>query len=205
MIGVQMSRVYKGPFEVVSSRHIYTNPWITVREDVVVRPGGTNSVFGVVDLMAGSSILALTDECEVYLAKEYKYGLQNYSIETVSGGVEAGETPLQTAIRELREEFGLEAREWINLGTIYPFTNVINSASHLFLALGVAVKYDPKPDPGEHIETLKLPLEQVVDMVMRGEIVNGSACTLILKAYHYLRSKQETVALNRSCCDGANP
>ncbi len=184
-----MSRVFKGPFEVISSRHIYTNPWITVREDKVIRPGGTESIFGVVDMMAGSSILALTDDCYVYLAKEYKYGVQNYSIETVSGGVEPGESPLETAVRELREEFGLEAREWISLGTIYPFTNVINSASYLFLALGVEIKHEPKPDPGEHIETLKLPLQQVVDMVMQGEITNGSACALILKAYYYLKSQ----------------
>jgi ADP-ribose pyrophosphatase len=116
--------------------------------------------------------------------------LQNYSIETVSGGVESGETPLETAIRELREEFGLEAREWISLGTIYPFTSVINSASYLFLALGVELKHKPTPDPGEHIETLKLPLEQVVEMVMNGEIINGSACTLILKAYYYLKARE---------------
>lgn len=64
-------------------------------------------------MMAGSSILALTDDSQVYLAREYKYGLQNYSIETVSGGLEVGETPLETAQRELREEFGMEAREWI--------------------------------------------------------------------------------------------
>lgn len=186
-----MSRVVKGPFEVVSTRHIYTNPWITVREDKVVRPGGTQSIFGVVEMMAGSSILALTDDCQVYLAREYKYGLQNYSIETVSGGLEVGETPLETAQRELREEFGMEAREWISLGTIYPFTNVISSASYLFLALGVEVKHPPKPDPGEHIETLKLPLERVVEMVMNGEIVNGSACALILKAYYYLKSMKQ--------------
>lgn len=186
-----MSRVVKGPFEVVSTRHIYTNPWITVREDKVVRPGGTQSIFGVVEMMAGSSILALTDDCQVYLAREYKYGLQNYSIETVSGGLEVGETPLETAQRELREEFGMEAREWISLGTIYPFTNVISSASYLFLALGVEVKHPPKPDPGEHIETLKLPLERVVEMVMNGEIVNGSACALILKAHYYLKSMKQ--------------
>lgn len=187
-----MSRVFKGPFEVISSRHIYTNPWITVREDRVVRPGGTESIFGVVDMMAGASVLALTDDCSVYLAKEFKYGLDNYSIETVSGGVESGETPQETAIRELREEFGMEAREWISLGTIYPFTSVINSASYLFLAFGVEVKYEPKPDPGEHIETLKLPLDQVVEMVMRGEITNGSACTLILKAHHYLKTQRKS-------------
>lgn len=184
-----MSRVFKGPFEVVSSRHIYTNPWITVREDQVIRPGGTESIFGVVEMMGGSSVLALTEDCHVYLAKEYKYGLQSYSIETVSGGVEANETPLEAAIRELREEFGLEAREWISLGMIYPFTNVIKSPSHLFLALDVEVKHAPKPDPGEHIETLMLPLDEVVEMVMRGEIVNGSACTLILKAHYYLKTR----------------
>lgn len=74
--------------------------------------------------------------------------------------------------------------------TSYPFTNVINTASYIF-ALGVEVKHPPKPDPGERIETLKLPLERVVEMVMNGEIVNGSACALILKAYYYLKSMKQ--------------
>lgn len=185
-----MSRVFKGPFEVISSRHIYTNPWITVREDEVIRPGGTESIFGVVDMMGGSSVLAMTDDCQVYLAREFKYGVQDYSIETVSGGLEQGELPLETAIRELREEFGLEAREWISLGMIHPFTNVINSPSYLFLARGVEMKHEPKPDPGEKIEVIKLPFAQAVEMVLRGEITNGSACALILKAYFFLEAEK---------------
>ena len=183
-----MPKLFRGPFQVISSRHIYSNPWITVREDKVIRPGGTESIFGVVDLMAGASVLALTDDHEVYLAKEYKYGVQQHSVELVSGGLEPGEQPLETAQRELREEFGLEAREWVDMGMVNPFTNVINSPSYLFLALGVHQQHEPKPDPGEDIELMKLPFQQVVDMVLNNEITNGSSCTLILKAHFYLQT-----------------
>lgn len=182
-----MSAVFKGPFQLISTRQVYTNPWISVREDRVIRPGGSEGIFGVIEMMAGSSVLALTAQNEVYLAKEYKYGIQRDSIELMSGGLDPDESPLEAAKRELREEFGLEAREWISLGMINPFTNVICSPNYLYLALDVVEKFEPSPDPGEKIEILKMPLQQVVDMVMNNEITNGSSCTLILKAYYYLQ------------------
>lgn len=182
-----MSAVVKGPFRLLSTRQIYVNPWIRVREDKVIRPGGAEGIFGVVELMAGSSVFALTDDNQLYLAREYKYGVQEYSVELISGGLNKGEAPLEAAKRELREELGMEAREWISLGAINPFTNVIRSQSYLFIALGVEEKHLPSPDPGERIEVMKVSVEEAVRMVMNNEITNGSSCTLILKAYFYLQ------------------
>jgi 8-oxo-dGTP pyrophosphatase MutT (NUDIX family) len=185
--GSRMSAVKHGPFQLISTRQIYANPWIRVREDTVIRPGGTEGIFGVIEMLAGSSVFALTADNRVYLAREFKYGIQRYSVELMSGGLDPEETPLQAAKREMREEFGLEAREWVGLGEINPFTNLICSPNYLFLALDVEQKYEPSPDPGEKIEILTAPLQQVVDMVMNNEITNGSSCTLILKAYYYLQ------------------
>lgn len=91
----------KGPFHLVSTREVYKNPWIRVREDKVIRQGGKDGIFAVIEMKAGSSVLALTADYHAYLVKEYKYGIARESIEIMSGALERLETPLDTAKREL--------------------------------------------------------------------------------------------------------
>jgi ADP-ribose pyrophosphatase len=83
-----------GPYQVLSSEPRYRNRWIAVREDRVIRPGGSAGLFGVVQMVAGSSVLALDGEDQVYLVQEYKYAIGRDSLEAVSGAIDAGETPL---------------------------------------------------------------------------------------------------------------
>ena len=181
-----MTNAKRGPYEVVSSRNAYRNPWISVREDKVIRPGGKEGFFGVIEMKAGSSVLALTEQKEVYLVKEYKYGIERESTEVMSGALEAEETPLEAAKRELKEELGLEADTWVDLGMVDPFTTVVHSPNYMFLALGVK-EGDNSPDEGEVLEVIKVPLSKAVDMAMRSDITHSASCVLILKAEKYLR------------------
>jgi len=183
-----MKNIAKGPFILLTSRDVYRNPWISVREDKVIRPGGTEGIFGVVEMKAGSSVLALTDDNEVFLVREYKYGIEHDSIESISGAIDGSETPLETAKRELKEELGLEASEWIDLGIVNPFTTIINSPNYMFLARGLTVG-ENNPDDGEILHTIKMPFSEVVDMVMNGEITHSASCVLVLKAERYLNQQ----------------
>jgi ADP-ribose pyrophosphatase len=181
-----MDQETKGPYQVLSTRKAYENPWLSVREDKVIRPGGKEGYFGIIEMKAGSSVLALTQMNEVYLVKEYKYGIERDSIELMSGALEENETPLKAAKRELKEELGLEADEWIDLGTVDPFTTAVRSPNYMFLAMGVK-EGEHSRDEGEVLETIKTPLSNAVDMVMRSEITHSASCVLILKADRYLR------------------
>lgn len=181
-----MEKQDKGPFQVLASRKVYESPWIRLREDRVIRPGGTESYFGVIEMKAGASVLALTDEHEAYLVKEYKYGIGRDSIELMSGALESGESPLDAAKRELKEEIGLEAEQWINLGVVDPFTTVVHSPNYMFLACGVR-QGEMCRDEGEVLEISKVPFSQAVEMVLRSEITHAASCVLILKAEKYLQ------------------
>ena len=177
-----------GPYTVLASREEYVNRWIRVREDQVIRPGGTHGSFGIVDMKPGSSVLALTTSYDAYLVSEFKYGIARNSTELISGAIEDGETPLQAAQRELLEEVGLIASDWIDLGVVDPFTTVVNSPNYMFLALGVTQKA-ASPDDGEILTVVRVPISEAVAMVMRNEITHSASCVLILKAEHWLRDQ----------------
>jgi 8-oxo-dGTP pyrophosphatase MutT (NUDIX family) len=176
-------------YKILSSKNVYTNPWIKVREDKVIRPGGKEGIFGVVKMKAGSTVLAINSKKEVYLIKEYKYAIQRDSIELMSGGLDNNELPLEAAKRELKEETGLEAKDWIDMGVVDPFTTIISSSNYMFLALDVK-KGKQELEEGERIQIVKYPFKKVIEMVMSNKITHSASCVCILKAARYLEEKE---------------
>lgn len=181
-----MADQHNGPYRVTGSRDVYRNPWIHVHEDAVIRPDGSEGIFGVVEMVPGASVLALSDDGDAFLAREYKYGVARETLEVVSGAIDAGESPLQAAQRELHEELGLTARDWLDLGVVDPFTTVVRSPNYLFLARGIEAEGDAVPDPGEVVRVVRLPFARALELVMAGEITHAASCVLILKAARQL-------------------
>jgi len=177
----------KGKFIIKNSREVYKNPWIKVREDQVIRPDGKSGIFGVVEICKGVSILPVDDKNYVYLTKEFHYAISEVDIETVSGGIDGNETPVNAAKRELKEELGIEAKKWIDLGLVNPLTTVVKSSQKLFLAKKLKFG-EANPEETEDIKIVKVRLEKATQMVMDSEITHGPSCVLILKAREYLKN-----------------
>jgi ADP-ribose pyrophosphatase len=177
-----------GPYRVLNSRDIYRNRWLSVREDSVIRPGGTEGLFGVVRMKPGSSVLAMTEHQEVFLVREFKYGVARETLELISGALEHGECPLDAAKRELREEVGLAAAEWVDLGDVDPFTTVIQSPNYMFLALGLS-ELGQLLDEGEILQPVRVPFHRLVEMVRNSEVTHAASCVAVLKTLEYLRSR----------------
>jgi ADP-ribose pyrophosphatase len=175
----------RGPYKVLASEPRYRNRWMAVREDRVIRPGGTEGFFGVVEMVEGSSVLALDAEDNVHLVREFKYALGRDSLEVISGGIDEGETPLAAAQRELQEEAGLVAGAWQELAAVDPFTTAIRCRNHLFLARGLS-HTDSDPDDGEELMLVTLPFEQALAMVLSGEISHAASCILLLRTARLL-------------------
>lgn len=173
-----------GPFLIRSSVDLYESPWLTLREDEVIRPGGSDGRFAIVTMRPGATVVAVDDD-HVLLAREFKYAVARETLELVSGGLDVGESPLDGARRELEEEAGVTGRTWTNLGVVDPFTTSIHSPNHMFLAQGLEAT-EVNPDDGEVVAIERIPFDEVVEMVMSGRITHGASCVALLKAARHL-------------------
>lgn len=169
-----------GPWQIVKRHEVYRDPWLALHKDDVIRPDGQPGTFSVVHLKPGVCVLALDNQV-VYLTEEFHYGVGRTTIEAVSGGIEPGENALVTAQRELLEELGIRAADWLDLGVCDPFTSSVVSPTRLFLARGLEIGKQAL-EGTEQIRRLHVPLPEAVAMVMDGRITHGPSCVLILKA-----------------------
>lgn len=176
-----------GPWTILSSEPVYADPWVNVGRDSVIRPDGQPGTHVTVTIKPGVCVLALDDEGNVFLTDEFHYGVGQNTLEAVSGGIEPGEEPLETARRELREELGIVASEWIDLGQADPFTAVGISPTRLYLARGLA-HGSPSPEGTERIRPVRLPLVEAAWAVVSSRITHAPTGVLILKA-HWLLNK----------------
>ena len=184
MTAPQGSR-YVGPYTVLHSKPVYENLWMKVREDRVTRRGTGEATFGIVTLKPGVTVLPIDEDGNVTLVREFKYGIGERSLEAVSGAIESGEDAARAGLRELAEEVGLVASEWVDMGLVNPFTTVVNSPNHMFLARGLS-RTRRAPDAGEQIETIEMPLAEALRGVLDGTITHSASCVVILKAHLFL-------------------
>ncbi|MFK7820327.1 MAG: NUDIX domain-containing protein [Planctomycetaceae bacterium] len=169
-----------GPWQIVESNEKYRDPWVTLTRDEVVRPDGKPGSYVVVTLKPGVCVLAVDDENNAYLTREFHYGVGCVTLEAVSGGIDGNEEPLVAAKRELQEEIGIEAAKWTDLGSTDPFTANVVSPTRMFLAEDLTF-VETDPEGTELIECVKLPFDEVVERVMDGTITHSPSCLTILK------------------------
>jgi ADP-ribose pyrophosphatase len=179
---------HNGPWQIHDTREVYRDPWVRVQQDQVTRPDGQPGTFCVVHIQPGVTVLAVDGAGRAQLAEEFHYAVGERTLEAVSGGVDDGEAPAAAARRELKEELGIEAAEWTDLGRVDPFTSMVLSPARLFLARGLT--FGPTDREGtEIIRRVEMPLAEAVAAVMAGRITHAPSCTVILKADHRLRTQ----------------
>jgi len=174
------------PWRTLSSRTVYKNPWITVREDQVLCPDGSPGIYGVVETRIATGVVALTEDNQIYLVGQYRYPLNQYSWEIPEGGTDGQEAPLVAIKRELKEEAGLEAAHWEQLGGEIHLSNCISSErAFLYLARGLT-ECASAPEHTEVLQVRRMPFRECLTMVERGEITDGMTIIAVLRAARIL-------------------
>jgi 8-oxo-dGTP pyrophosphatase MutT (NUDIX family) len=174
------------PWQKLSSEVRYENPWIQVRHEDVINPGGGKGIYGVVSFKnMAIGIVPVDDEGFTYLVGQYRYTLHAYSWEIPEGGGPMHELPLETAKRELLEETGLVAATWQDLGLLHTSNSVTDEYGYAFLAQDLT-QGEAEPEETEDLRVWRLPLQEAVEMCMRGEITDSLSLAGLLKAARIL-------------------
>jgi ADP-ribose pyrophosphatase len=171
-----------GPWTRRSRRLAYENPWITIWHDEVTRPDGAPGIYGVVhfaNLAVG--VLALDERDRVLLVGQHRYALDAYSWEIPEGGVPIGETAIDGSRRELREETGIEASTWQELGRIHLSNSVSDEHAVVYLATGLT-SGTATPDGTEALDVRWLPFDEVLAMTLDGRITDALTVMAVQRA-----------------------
>lgn len=165
------------PWITHESRVMYDNPWIRVTENRVTHPSGDPGIYGVVDLKHVATGVVVWDEGFTWLVGQWRYPLGAYSWEIPEGGAALDEDPLRAAKRELREETGLEAAEWMPLASVHLSNSVTSERGELYLARGIRSVGAPQPEASEELQVKRIRFEEALAMVDRGEITDAMSVT----------------------------
>lgn len=175
----------KNPWTTLSSREIYLNPWIRVREDQVLKPNGTPGIYGVVEYRNRAvGVVPIDDEGYTWLVGQYRYTHNRYEWEIPEGGCPEGESLEDCARRELLEETGLVPSHLEPLLLDIQLSNSIgDETAHLFIARGLTQE-TPQPEDTEQIAIRRLPLSEAIQMATSGQIRDSMSVIALLALAH---------------------
>ena len=165
----------------ISSRVVWENDRMQVCEDEVINPGGGKNLYGHVHFKTRAvAILPLDDAGNTWLVGQSRYTLDAYSWELPMGGAPLDEDLLVAAQRELKEETGLTAKDWSELMRLHTSNSITDELGVVFVARDLTPG-ETAFEETEDIEVLKLPLDDAVAMIERGEITDAISVAALLK------------------------
>lgn len=165
----------------IKAEYLYKGKIINVRRDEIELPDGSPAFREVVEHPGGVCVAALTDNDEVLFVRQYRYPYSEVILEIPAGKRDSkDEDPLECGKRELREETGATAENYIFLGELYPTPGYCGEVIYMYAATNLSFG-EQDPDDDEFLEVEKIPLQKAVQMIMSGEIKDAKTGIAILK------------------------
>ncbi len=179
---------FRGPWQQLDQTITYENPWIRVTHENVLTPAGTSGIYGVVHFKSRAvGVVPLDTDNSVWLVKQFRYPLNQYSIEIPEGGSPFDEALLVTAQRELQEETGLRAQRWEHLLDLHTSNSVTDEFGAIFLARDLT-QGEMQLEASEDIEVLRVPLAEAIEWVFGGKITDSLTIIGLLAVERQLRA-----------------
>lgn len=175
------TRLSRMPWKTISTRSVYQNPWLQLREDIAELPDGRSTIYGVVQCAPCVGVLPFLDPETVILVGQYRYVARGFFWEMPTGGVKPGEREEEAVQRELAEEAGYEAERLTKLCGFHTSKSVVDETANIYLAEGLHPAR-VTPDDTEFIEVRAFPFDDVLRMVVEDEIKDALTIVAALHA-----------------------
>lgn len=166
----------------VSSEELFSGIVVELTRDKVQLEDGSFSTREVIHHPGGVCIVPLTDKGEVIFVEQFRYPFDTVLTEVPAGKLEKGENPRICGIRELKEEVGATAEEFIYLGCLYPTVAYDTEIIYMYLAKGLTFG-EQHLDEGEFLDLKKIPLEQAYEMALNGKLPDAKTQLAVIKTY----------------------
>lgn len=165
--------------KMIQSRQVFSGRVFSVEVQSVALANGEQSEREIVRHHGGACVVACDDQDQIWLVRQYRSPFAKVMLEVPAGKLEPGEDPAVCARRELQEETGLTARNFQLLSKIYPSPGYCSEILSIYLATGLTPG-PSSPDPGEILHCEVHPLEDVLQMIDRGEICDAKTIVALL-------------------------
>ena len=171
----------------ISSEIIAQGGMLTVKRDQVKLPNGGTSQREYVLHPGAVIVIPLLDNGNLLLERQFRYALNQVFIELPAGKIDAGESPLVTGQRELLEETGYSAKEWVSLGFQHPCIGYSNEVIYHYLARGLTLGNHQRDDD-EVMELFEMSLDECLAAVKSGEITDGKTIIALFLTEQFLKA-----------------
>ncbi|WP_456424966.1 NUDIX hydrolase [Rhodocaloribacter sp.] len=173
------------PWETLKSRYLLKRWWMNLRVDHVRLPGGAElPEFHVIEYPDWACVVCFAEDGRLVMVEQYRHGIRRVSLEFPAGAVDPGEDRMAAARRELLEETGYAADEWMLLGQCSPEPSKQTNYAHLFVARGARRVADPAFDEGEDLRLCLLEPDEVFRRAESGEMIHGIHLAALFWARH---------------------
>lgn len=176
----------------ISSKQSFQGSFMQVMHDVVQLPDGSHSIREYIQHPGAVAVLAMDDDKNLIMERQYRYCVRQVIYEIPAGKLDPDEDELTCGKRELLEETGYEAKEWIKLGECLPCIGYSNERIIYYLAKGLTYS-GQKLDVGEFLEVVKQPLEEIYEMAISGQIPDSKTLSGLMLLYGYQKKQQGNV------------
>lgn len=168
------------PIPEVKNSEIIHKGFYNLRIDTLELPHGIRKPYTVLETgWHAAAVIAITPEQKFIVLKEYRHPTGKWIYGCAGGRIDAGESPIEAAQRELLEETGYEAEEFITLGSAYPFAGVCEQKIHFVLAKGARYKQPPTLESFELITTCLLSEKELKEAIVSGDPIDGVLLTAL--------------------------
>ena len=170
----------------ISSEQTFQGSFMKVMLDVIELPDGTHATREYIMHSGAVAILALDNDNQLIMERQYRYSVGQVIYEIPAGKLDPNEDILSCGRRELAEETGYVAKEWVYLGDCLPCVGYSTEKISYYLARDLAYT-SPQLDEGEFIEVVKQPLDEVMNMAFKGMIPDSKTLSGLMLLYGYLK------------------